>query len=102
MGEIAYRFTDAVEGAIAEERARLLRLRKLGLITSPQATEMLTSFLARHMYAARVEDNPDRPVGVKCHGCGLVHVIPVSVKYFQCRCSPHVDRMTATNRVPLI
>ena len=97
--EISYHFSAAVEKAIEDEKRRLLHWRKLGLITSDQVREMHESFLARHLYAARQEDNPDRAVAVKCDGCDMVHIMPVSVKVLNCKCSPFVDRLTAVRRV---
>lgn len=101
MNEIGYRFTDKVERAIADEKARLLQFRKLNLITSEQVQEMFQSFLYRHMYSGRIEDDPDRAVGAKCTDCEMVHIVPVSLKHFSCKCTPRIDRPVALNRIPL-
>lgn len=102
MADVVYRFTEKVEAALVDEKARLLRFRELHLISSDQVREMYQSFLERHLSAARLEDHPDRAIGVKCPECERVHVMPGSVRYFQCKCSPFVDRMTAIHRTPLI
>jgi hypothetical protein len=101
VAEVAYRFTDSVEREIAAERKRLLRFRKMHLITSAQVTEMMESFVARRIYAARVEDSPDRPIGVNCPNCSKLHIVPASISHIQCGCAPGMDIVTALNRIPL-
>ena len=102
MSETIYRFTDAVEAACKNERARLKRCRDQGLISTDQAMKLYMEFLRKNLYASRTEHDPDRTIGVECRGCKARHFMPASVKRFTCKCSPRVERPTAFSRVPLV
>ena len=97
-----YALKPAAEKALKDERARLLRLRAYGLITTEYALRTIRAF-ARDLYANALTDARDiGHIGTECPMCKRVHVMASDVTHYRCHCTPHVERATFRHRVPLV
>lgn len=98
---LTYALRPVAEKALKDERARLIRLRSIGIVTTAYVVREIRKF-ARKMYATAVVDAADvGHIGTRCPVCSTVHVMASDVRFYRCRCTPHVERPTFRHTVPL-
>lgn len=102
MPDVYYHLKPAAEAALKAKRTQIITWRRIGVVTSDRARELLSDanqeFFRREFFE---EADPSSMTGVRCPGCGRLHILAREVRGYKCPCAPQTERDALIGRETL-
>jgi hypothetical protein len=97
--DVYYHLKPAAEAALKAKRTQIVTWRRIGIITSDRARELLADanqeFFRREFFE---EVDASSMTGVRCLDCSKLHIMAREVRVYKCPCNPHLERNALLGR----